>query len=236
MVKIAIVDDEKTEREQLTTYFNKLSMVISEELDIITFESGESLLEAYDQSMDIICLDIQMKGKDGIDIAKQIRTMDSSVILIFVTNMAQMAIEGYSVRALDFIIKPVQYSAFLLKMQSIVKSVANKKSKSIIMNDVDGWKKVSTNDLYYVEVEGHYISYHTKQGIYRQKASLKDIEDNLKDLSFKRCNNCYLVNLRYVNAVRKDETLVGKDWLKISRPRKKEFLQALANYMGGVTI
>lgn len=235
MVKIAIVDDEKTEREQLTTYFQKLSNAISEELDIVTFESGESLLEAYDPNLDIICLDIQMKGEDGIEIAKQIRTMDSRVTLVFVTNMAQMAVEGYSVRALDFIIKPVQYSAFLLKMQSIIKGIAHTKSKTIVINYLDAWIKISTDDLYYVEVEGHYISYHTTQGVYRQKASLKDIEDNLKDASFKRCNNCYLINLRYVNAVRKDETLVGKDWLKISRPKKKDYLQALTNYMGGVT-
>jgi DNA-binding LytR/AlgR family response regulator len=236
VVKIAIVDDEEIEREQLKSFFNKLSKVISEELDIVTYESGEALLEEYDQSLDLICLDIQMQGRDGIDIAKQIRVMDSQVILIFVTNMAQMAIEGYSVRALDFIIKPVHYSAFLLKMQNIVKNVANKKSKNIVINAMSGFIKISTNDLYYVEVEGHYISYHTNKGLYRQKASLKELEDNLKDLSFKRCNNCYLVNLKYVNAVRKDETLVGVDWLKISRPKKKEFLQALTNYMGGVTI
>lgn len=101
---------------------------------------------------------------------------------------------------------------------------------------MNGVVRFSTNELYYAEVDGHYIYYYTKDGSYKQKQSMKELEDLLAGLSFKRCNNCYLVNLKYVDAVDRDDVKVGGEWLKISRPRKKEFLQALANYMGGIKI
>ena len=65
---------------------------------------------------------------------------------------------------------------------------------------------------------------------------MKEIEDRLEGLSFKRCNNCYLVNLKHVSSVDRDEIRVGGDRLKISRPRRKEFLQSLANYVGGIRL
>ena len=114
--------------------------------------------------------------------------------------------------------------------------IQNKKSKTIVISTMNGVVRFSTNELYYAEVDGHYIYYHTKDGFYKQKQSMKELEDLLAGLSFKRCNNCYLVNLKYVDAVDRDDVKVGGEWLKISRPRKKEFLQALANYMGGIKI
>ncbi|MDD3360656.1 MAG: LytTR family DNA-binding domain-containing protein [Hespellia sp.] len=236
MIKVAVVDDEKMAREQLETYFFQMSSALREEIDVQTYVSGDELLEAYDYSMDIICLDIQMQGQDGITTAKKIREKDDQVILIFVTNMAQLAIEGYAVRALDFILKPINYYSFQLKMQSVVKSVIHKKVKTLVFNHEGSIIRIVSEELYYVEVEDHYISYHTAEAIFRQKASLKELEEKLEGLSFKRCNNCYLINLKHVRSVRKDEVLVGGNWLKISRPRKKEFLQALANYMGGFRV
>ena len=147
-----------------------------------------------------------------------------------------MAIRGYEVRALDFILKPVNFYSFSMKIQNAISMIQNKKSKTIVISTMNGVVRFSTNELYYAEVDGHYIYYYTKDGSYKQKQSMKELEDLLAGLSFKRCNNCYLVNLKYVDAVDRDDVKVGGEWLKISRPRKKEFLQALANYMGGIKI
>ena len=145
-----------------------------------------------------------------------------------------MAILGYEVRALDFILKPVNYYSFAMKIRNAFDLINSRKSRNIILNTQNGIQKISTSDLYYAEVDGHYLSYHTKVGVFRQKVSLKELEEKLTGLSFKRCNNCYLVNLKYVDGVDRDDIQIHGDWLKISRPRKKEFLQSLANYMGGV--
>lgn len=177
-----------------------------------------------------------MDDLDGILTAKRIREKDAQVILIFITNMAQMAIRGYEVQALDFIVKPVNYYSFAMKIRSALNIIGNKKSRNLVLPTPSGMKKITTDDLYYVEVRGHYLSYHTVDGIFKQKASLKDLEDKLSGLSFKRCNNCYLVNLKHVDCVDKDDLMIGGEWLRISRPRKKEFLQSLADYMGGISI
>lgn len=236
MIKVAVVDDEQQEAGLLEKYFKKLQTEVGEELHVSIFSSGEALVEGYDYSFDLICLDIEMEGMDGIAAAKEIRRLDENVLIIFVTNMAQMAIQGYEVRALDFVVKPVNYYSFSMKIRTAVNIIQNKKSKNIVLPTAGGMQKISTNDLYYVEVNGHYLYYHTTHGTFRQKAALKELEDKLAGLSFKRCNNCYLVNLKYVDCVNKDDLLIGGEWLKISRPRKKEFLQALANYMGGIAL
>lgn len=236
MIKIAVADDERKERELLENYYRELQKELCEELEIHLFESGDALLEVYDSSYDLVCLDIDMDGRDGISTAREIRMMDTQVVIVFITNMAQMAIRGYEVQALDFVVKPVNFYSFSMKMQSALNIIKNKKSRNIVISTPDGMQKISTDALYYVEVDGHYLTYHTANGTFRQKAPLKELEGKLEGLSFKRCNNCYLVNLKYVDCVSRDELQIKGEWLRISRPRKKEFLQSLANYMGGISI
>lgn len=236
MIKVAVTDDEQKERELLLQYYKSIQKELKIEIEVDTFSSGEELLKNYDSSYDLVCLDIDMEGRDGIDTAKEIRRQDGRVIIIFITNMAQMAIRGYEVQALDFVLKPINYYSFVMKMRTALNIINNKKSKNIVIPTADGVQRILTNQLYYAEVNGHYLYYHTVEGIFKQKATMKELEDRLSGLSFKRCNNCYLVNLEYVDCVSKDELKIGGEWLKISRPRKKEFLQSLANYMGGVQI
>lgn len=234
MIKVAVVDDEQTEREQLRSFFNQFDKEHRKGIQVTEFSSGAAFLQQYDLSYDLICLDIDMPECNGMETARKIRERDDKVMLIFVTNMAQMAIHGYEVHALDFIVKPVQYYSFALKIQSALNMLEHKKQKSIVLNTGEGIHKIITDELYYVEVRGHYLFYHTTDAVYKQKAALHELEEKMEGCAFYKCNQCYLVNMKYVSAVQKDEVRVGAEWLKISRPRKKEFLQALANYMGGM--
>ena len=234
MIKVGIVDDEQKERDTLREFFHRLQKENHEEIVVQEYSDGESLMEQYDFSCDLICLDIELGGKSGIDTAKEIRKIDENVILIFITNMAQLAIRGYEVQALDFIVKPISYYPFSIKMRSVINLVNSRKNINIVLTIPGGIQKISTDQLYYTEVNGHYLYYHTSNGIFKQKASMKELEDKLEGLSFKRCNNCYLINLKYVDSVNKDDVQIAGEWLKISRSRKREFLQALANYMGGI--
>lgn len=234
MIKVGIVDDEQKERDTLREFFRRLQKENHEEIVVQEYSDGESLMEQYDFSCDLICLDIELGGKSGIDTAKEIRKIDENVILIFITNMAQLAIRGYEVQALDFIVKPISYYPFSIKMRSVINLVNSRKNINIVLTIPGGIQKISTDQLYYTEVNGHYLYYHTSNGIFKQKASMKELEDKLEGLSFKRCNNCYLINLKYVDSVNKDDVQIAGEWLKISRSRKREFLQALANYMGGI--
>lgn len=234
MIKIAVADDEQAERQVMEDYFQRLASELHEELKVTLFPSGAALVKAYDYTFDLICLDIDMPLMDGISTAKKIRDCDDDVLIIFVTNLAQLAIRGYEVHALDFLVKPVNYYSFAMKLRDAIQLANRRKERNIVLNIGDGFQVIPSSELYFAEVRGHYLIYHTKNGVIRQKATLRDLEEKLKGLSFKRCNRSYLVNLHHVSAVNKDDVLVGGEWIKISRPQKRSFLQALANYIGGI--
>lgn len=123
------------------------------------------MLAEYDHTFDLICLDIDMSGRSGMEIAREIRRRDGQVIILFITNMAQMAIQGYEVRALDFIVKPVSYYSFSMKLRGAVNMIKKQKKRNILLQTAGGVRKISTDQLYYAEVNGHYLSYHTPQGV-----------------------------------------------------------------------
>ncbi len=237
MIKIAVVDDDNNDVAVIQRYFEQLAKEIRLNVSIDVWNSGKKLLENYDKSYDLICLDIEMPELSGIDTARKIRETDNEVTLIFITNLAYMAIEGYSVRALDFILKPVEYPSFKLKLTNIMRSIPERKNVDITISDYDRMIKISSDELLYGEVQGHYTYFHTEKATFRQRMTLNELEERLQKAPFKRCNNCYLVNLKKVRAVNKDEVLLENgEWLKISRPKKKDFLQTLTNYMGGINI
>ena len=121
-------------------------------------------------------------------------------------------------------------------MRGILALVGNRRRKSLVFPTTDGFLRISSDNLYYVEVRGHHLSFHTTQGVIRQRDSLRNWEAKLEGLPFERCNNSYLVNLKQVTAVAKDSVQVGCDWLPISRTKKKPFMNALTEYMGGTSV
>ena len=237
MIKIAVVDDNPDELNKMSDMFERLRTELGQEFLVDTFSDSASFLERYDRSYSMLFLDIELNSEDaddnGIELARKIRRADSDVMIIFITNLAQMAIKGYEVRAFDFIVKPVNYGDFAMKMRSALGFCLARRSASFKVATEGGFVMISTNDILYIEVNGHYTSYHTQKAVYKQKGTLKEIEEKIGDLPFKRCNNCYLVNLKYVDGVERDDVLVRGERLKISRPKKREFLQAIAEYMGG---
>ena len=201
MISVAIVDEEYKERENLRGFFALAQKKIQEPITAELFSSGEQFLSVSGKRFDLICLDIDMTGKNGIEIAREIRRTEQEVIIIFITNLAQMAIRGYEVRAFDFILKPVNYNAFYMKIRSVVSIIRAKKEKFLVVPTAEGMERFSTGELIYAEVNGHYLYFHTTRGVFKQKGSLREVEEKLNGMSFKRCNNCYLINLKYVTCI-----------------------------------
>lgn len=234
MIKIAVVDDDPRDRETLAEHFRRLSGEDGQKIQLALFSSGEELLSRMDGSCDLICLDIDLKGElDGMETARRIRQRDQIVTIVFITNMAQMAVAGYEVHAYDFIVKPVSYYTFALKMKGALRLAERQKERTLILSTPDGLEKMPLRDLYYVETDGHYLCFHTARGILRQKSSMRDLVQKLKEPSFALCSQSYLVNLEHVSAVSKEDVRVKAEWLRMSRPKKKAFLAALTDYLGG---
>lgn len=234
MIRIAIVEDEVRERAHLRDCLAYMAEKERLEFDIVEFGSGEAFLGGYQPVYDIVLMDIELPSINGMETAKALRRLDSFVLLVFVTNMVQYAVSGYEVDALNYILKPVNRFDFALKMNKAISRTAKRTEESVQIRAGKDLYMLPVAAIRYLEVDGHYIVYHTTEGDYSEYITLKEAEKKLDKPYFVRCNRCYLVNLKYVAAVRDDVVQVGRDELLISRPQKKAFLNALAVFIGGV--
>jgi DNA-binding LytR/AlgR family response regulator len=232
-IRVAIVEDNPESTKVLEKYLKRYENENNVIIDVVTYEDGDQITAFYESKYDIILLDIEMERLDGMATAKIIREFDKEVIIIFITNMPQYAIKGYEVKALSFLLKPVPYFAFSQEITDSIAKIESHKDRSILLTTKDGVVKVSIHDIYYIETMKHYLIVHEKNGSHTVKMPLKRLEEELKEDSFFRCNNCFLVNLDEVMSVIDEYVIVNNIELKISRPRKKDFLEALANHFGG---
>lgn len=231
--KIAIVEDEQTSIDLLLSYFKRYEKATGESFDFFIYKDGDEITDEYTSKYDLIFLDIEMKRQDGMSAAKQIRTLDSEVIIVFVTNMRQYAIKGYEVDALSFLVKPVSYFAFSEELKKLlIKAKKNKEKRHLLLPTEKGHKKVSSHEIKYIESFKHDIFIHTIEGTYKIRETLKSMEEKLKDYTFYRCHNSYLVNLDYVEAIEKENVIIDGKRIGISRSRKKDFMNALTIYLG----
>lgn len=230
MFRFAIVEDDDACAEQLQKYLAQYAEENALEIRTDRFYDGLNFAEDYKARWDLIFMDIEMPLLDGMSAARRIREKDDSVLLIFITNMAQYAIQGYEVRALDYILKPVNYYAFAMKLRKVIRILDQRITKAAIVMDAEGnSRRIALSEVRYIEVLDHQLIYHRSDDTFHTFGSLKKTEQEYgKD--FARCNNCYLVNLRYVDGFSGNDVIVAGKPLPVSRARKKDFQQRVADY------
>lgn len=233
MIRVAIVEDEAEIREQLMGYVQRYTRQYGTAFEVKTFADGLEILEDYRPVYDLILLDIEMKHLDGMETARRIRELDPDVMLVFITNMAQYAIKGYAVGALDYVLKPVPYFAFSQQLQKVEAQLRRRTRHYLAVPVEGGLRRLDTSRIYYIESEGHRVHFYTEEGDFAASGALKALEEKLADRPFARCNSGYLVNLAQVQAVQQNTVEVGPYELQVSRPKRKSFLAALTDYIGG---
>ena len=233
MIRVAIVEDEAEIREQLMGYVQRYTRQYGTAFEVKTFADGLEILEDYRPAYDLILLDIEMKHLDGMETARRIRELDPDVMLVFITNMAQYAIKGYAVGALDYVLKPVPYFAFSQQLQKVEEQLRRRTRHYLAVPVEGGLRRLDTSRIYYIESEGHRVHFYTEEGDFAAPGALKALEEKRADRPFARCNSGYLVNLAQVQAVQQNTVEVGPYELQVSRPKRKSFLAALTDYIGG---
>ena len=210
MLRIAIVEDEENYISVLKGYLQRYKEESGEQIEVTVYHDGD----------------------DGMTAAEEIRKIDSSVFIIFITNAPQYAIRGYEVGALDYILKPVAYFTFVQKLGRAVAKLKKRCEKWVTIPVRGGVVRTALSDIYYIESEGHSLTYHMKEGTEVSSATLKSVESAMENMDFVRINKCYLVNLEHVDGVKDKYAVVHGEKLLISRSRMKPLMQELTRYWG----
>jgi two-component system response regulator LytT len=233
MINAAVIEDDEEAADVLKACLEKASAEKQKPIQTDFFTSAIAFLNDYKHKYDIVFMDIELPGMNGLDAATKLRQLDADVIIVFVTNMAQYAIQGYKVQALDYVIKPVVYADFSLMLTRAINLIEAKQSSAILFNSEGKEIKVETEDIKYVEIRRHRIVYHCIEKDYPAYGTLKKVEQSLPSNQFYRCNSCYVINLKYVKEIEDLSVIVADEKLEVSHSRRKGLLRSLNDYMGG---
>lgn len=232
-MRIAVVDDMPADARRLADYLDCYQKESGMNIQVSVFLSSVEFLERFDSSYDVLFLDIEMPGTNGIQLAHEVRSKDNSVGILFITNMAQYAIRGYEVNAIDFMVKPVSYYNFAEKLEKAMYFVRTRRKKEFLLSDENGMNRISGTDIYYVEKNRDYLVYHTAMGEFRERGTAKGLKEQLEGLPFAECTTGCLVNLEQVRRIGKDSVVLYGVELPLSRRMKKSFTQSYIDYIGG---
>ncbi|TCD54046.1 response regulator transcription factor [Alloscardovia theropitheci] len=237
-MRIAIIDDVAIEREQTRALVEKTykdeathkygSVAIQE------FSSGSEFLEKYPHGhdYDVIFLDIEMPGIDGMETARKIREVDNRTIIIFTTRMAQYAVAGYTVDATGYLVKPISQSEYELAWRKVKRIMNSRDTSRITIESTAGTVFINTADIVYLDVRSHMLFYHTTNGTYTAWKSLTAAAKELDEHNFVQISRFVMINCAYVNKIDtvKADIEIRGEIFHVSRSKKREVFQKLLDF------
>lgn len=233
MIRSAIVEDDKQSQKKIKDYIEQYGKEHQIPVSVEVYQDGLDIVEEYSGQFDIIFCDIQMKFMDGLAAARKIREKDSNVIIIFITNLSEYAIQGYEVEAIGYLLKPMNYNSFSMYFGRAVKILESRENDYLVLNQKNGIKRVELSDIYYMDYSRHYMNIYTKHGCEKVMMSVKELEKMLEGKHFSKCNSGCIVNLRYVQNLSGNTVKVQNQTITVSRSRKNIFMKELTDYLGG---
>lgn len=236
MINIVICEDELEQRNIIKKYINDIFKGISAKFELLEFESAEEFLlnKIEFKNVDIFILDIKMNGMSGMDLARLIRKKDDISEIIFITSLVDYIQEGYTVRAYRYLLKPINYEEIKNHLLSCINDINKKKDNFMMIENKGMVHKVPINEIMYIEVIKKEITIHTKHTNYKTKSSMDKVEKELEKFNFYRCHKSYLVNMKYIETIDKNEIIINGNKIPVSKHRISDFKKKFTLLLGDI--
>lgn len=230
LIKIAVCDDDNNMIQELISKICDYMDKTSYNADILAFSCAEDLLKC-NESFDIVFLDIQMGGLNGMEAAKRLRQSGSESFLIFVTILKEYVYDAFSVEASEYLLKPLDSQRFQSTMDRILSYIGEKKTAVLTIQKASWCQSIRLTDILYCEAINRKIFVHTKKEIIDYYFRINELERQLSP-DFFCCHRSYLVNLQAVCGYENGQAkLINGENIPVSRLRRQEFMEAMLNYM-----
>ncbi len=226
---VAICDDDPRQTAFLHRLTAKWGRARGLALRVAEHPSAEAFLFDCDGcAADILLLDIEMAGMNGIELARRVRENDRRAQIVFITGYTDYLADGYDVEALHYLLKPVEEEKLFSVLDRAVQRLADR-SRGLLVESEDGLCRLLLADIRWIEVRGNYATIHAQRD-YTIKKPLKELEAQLDD-SFFRTGRSFLVNLRFVESVSRTEVLLrGGGTVPLSRGSYDALHRAMIAY------
>ena len=236
MINIVICEDELEQRNIIKKYINDIFKGISAKFELLEFESAEEFLlnKIEFKNVDIFILDIKMNGMSGMDLARLIREKDDISEIIFVTSLVEYIQEGYTVRAYRYLLKPINYEELKNHLLSCINDINKKKDNFMMIENKGIVHKVPINEIMYIEVAKKELTIYAKENSYKTKSSMDKVEKELEKFDFYRCHKSYLVNMKYIETIDKNEIIINGNKIPVSKHRISDFKKKFTLLLGDI--
>ncbi len=231
MIHIAICDDEKHMSDHIRAMASDFFRKKNREIYFRTFSSGEELL-SYDGQIDILFLDIQMNGMDGMETARKLRASKFRGFLIFITVLKEMVFQSFEVQAYDYLVKPVYDKQFEKTMERLYASMQNASEDSLLVQKGYEGRIIREEEIVFCEIIDRKIYLNLASGeVVDYYERIENLETKLGSHFF-RCHRSYLINLKHLKGYKNGTACMdnGKE-VPVSRLRSKEFSSVVLQYM-----
>ena len=234
MYRVLIVEDEADEASTLRSHLERFGAARGVDFSITWLKTAFDFV-SQSGKFDLVFLDIDLPGISGMEAAQLMRVYDEVTPIIFVTNLAQFAVKGYEVDALDFMVRPVGYYDFSLRMEKALRKLSANVGRTIPVPTTDGVRVIPLSLLDYVEVRNHSLIFHVSgDEPLCVRGNLSTFEKENAGGPLLRISKSVLVNMERIDWVRGyDLRTLSGDALRISRSYKRVATEEITRYLGG---
>lgn len=229
--KIAICDDSPADQDYISGLTKSWAAQARHTVQISVFSSAESFLFCYagQKDFDILLLDIEMAGMDGVALAKKLRQDRETAQIVFITGYPEFIAQGYEVAALHYLLKPVSGET-LAKVLGRAAANLGRAARTVVFTVNKETVRVATSDILYIEAFAHSCQVHTSAECFEIRQGISELEKMLGD-GFIRTHRSYLVGIACMERISKSEvTLDNGEKVPLSRGNYQAVNQAFIRY------